>query len=143
MNQEVSLPQSSAPPPPPADIQDARVWTAIHAAQEKKALNLVVLDIGPLTSFADYFVLASGTSSRHVQAVVDEIEKKLREAGTRPRHIEGYGSGEWALLDYGDFIVHVFTPDARTFYDLERLWADAHRLVVPPDGAPSPATTQL
>ncbi|OYT71001.1 MAG: ribosome silencing factor [Chloracidobacterium sp. CP2_5A] len=114
-------------------IEDRRVWQAIHALQEKKSVAPVVLDIGQLTSFADYFIIATGTSSRHVQALADEVEKRLGALKTYPRHIEGYADGEWVLMDYGDFIVHVFTAERRDFYGLERLWSDAGKLVVRDD----------
>lgn len=114
--------------PAPAKLRDERVRTAVLAALEKKALAPTVLDTGALTSIADYFVILSGTSSRHVQSVSDEIEKKLREAGTRPRHVEGRGEGEWVLMDYGDFVVHIFTEENRRFYALERLWGDAPKI---------------
>jgi ribosome-associated protein len=115
-------------PATPSKLRDERVRTAVHAGLDKKALGPIVLDTGALTSIADYFIILSGTSSRHVQSVSDEIEKKLREGGTRPRHIEGRGEGEWVLMDYGDFLVHIFTEENRRFYALERLWGDAPRI---------------
>lgn len=120
----------------PPKVEDRRVWKAIHALQEKKSVAPVVLDISRLTSFADYFVIATGTSSRHVQALADEVEKQLGALKTYPRHIEGYADGEWVLMDYGDFIVHVFTAEQRDFYGLERLWSDAGKLVVHADEPP-------
>ncbi len=117
--------------PDALDLRDPRVAVAVAAAIEKKGLDVVILDIGEVASFADYFMLCSGTSTRHVQAIADEIEKKLGEGRCWPRHIEGYSGGEWVLFDFGDFIVHVFTQDARAFYDLERLWRDANRIAIP------------
>ncbi len=120
----------------PPKVEDRRVWKALYALQEKKSVAPVVLDISQLTSFADYFVIATGTSSRHVQALADEVEKQLGALQTYPRHIEGYADGEWVLMDYGDFIVHVFTAEQRDFYGLERLWSDAGKLVLHDDEPP-------
>ncbi|MFQ3582946.1 MAG: ribosome silencing factor [Chloracidobacterium sp.] len=121
----------------PPNVEDRRVWKTLHALQEKKGVAPIVLDISELTSFADYFVIATGTSSRHVQALADEVEKQLATLKVYPRHIEGYADGEWVLMDYGDVIVHVFTPEQREFYGLERLWSDAGKLVIRED-APLP-----
>lgn len=125
-------------PAPPAEraqpnVEDRRVWKALQALQEKKGVAPVVLDISQLTSFADYFIIATGNSSRHVQALADEVEKQLGALKAHPRHIEGYADGEWVLMDYGDFIVHVFTAEQRDFYGLERLWSDAGKLVIRDD----------
>jgi ribosome-associated protein len=114
----------------PPKIEDRRIWQALHALQEKKVVAPVVLDISRLTSIADYFIIATGTSSRHVQALADEVERQLGLLKTYPRHIEGYADGQWILMDYGDFIVHLFTPEQRDFYSLERLWSDAGKLVL-------------
>jgi ribosome-associated protein len=110
---------------------------AVRAAQDKKAEDIVVLNISTLCSFTDHFIICTGNSSRQVQAIADGVEERLRKHLLRPAHIEGYGQGEWVLLDYMDFVVHVFTPKAREFYDLERLWRGAKRLEIPPpkDGA--------
>jgi len=91
-----------------------------------------VLDLTSLGSITDYFILCHGRSSRQVQAIADRIEEKLKEAGTRPGHIEGYATGEWVLMDYVDFVVHVFSEERRNYYDLDRLWSDAPRLPVAP-----------
>ena len=115
------------------NVEDRRVWKALQALQEKKGVAPVVLDISQLTSFADYFIIATGNSSRHVQALADEVEKQLGALKAHPRHIEGYADGEWVLMDYGDFIVHVFTAEQRDFYGLERLWSDAGKLVIRDD----------
>jgi ribosome-associated protein len=104
--------------------------TAIKAVIEKKAEELVALDLREIASFTDYFLICSGTSTRQVQAIADEVVEKLKEQGARPLHVEGYSSGQWVLIDYGDMIVHVFEQRAREFYDLERLWRDAKRLEV-------------
>ena len=87
-----------------------------------------------MASFTDYFVIASGTNVRQVQAVADEVQEQLRkQLGVKPARVEGYNSAEWVLLDYGDFIFHVFEEKSRRFYDLERLWRDAARVPLPPD----------
>lgn len=91
---------------------------------EKKALELKIVKIEEISSLADYFVFATGTSNTHVNALADEVEMQLKKIGIMPDHIEGYRSNSWVLLDYGTVIVHVFTPDSREFYDLDRLWQD-------------------
>jgi ribosome-associated protein len=103
---------------------------ALKAADDKKAVDLLALDISGIASFASYFLLCSGESSRQIQAIADEIAKKMKENGIRPNHIEGYTPGEWVLLDYNDLVVHIFSRKARAYYDLERLWRDAKRLDV-------------
>ena len=123
----------AAAPGAPAEL-DERVRLALHAAGEKKAHDLVLLDLREVASFTDYFAIASGTNVRQVQAVADEVQEQLRKRlGVKPARVEGYNSAEWILLDYGDFIFHVFEEKARRFYDLERLWRDAARVPVPPD----------
>ncbi|MCI9576583.1 MAG: ribosome silencing factor [Clostridiales bacterium] len=91
---------------------------------EKKALELKIVKIEDISSLADYFVFATGTSNTHVNALADEVEVQLKKIGVTPDHIEGYRSNSWVLLDYGHVIIHVFTPDSREFYDLDRLWQD-------------------
>ena len=120
----------------PAEQLDERVRLALHAAGEKKAHDLVVLDLREVASFTDYFVIASGTNVRQVQAVADAVQEQLRKhLSVKPARVEGYNSAEWVLLDYGDFIFHVFEDKSRRFYDLERLWRDAARVPLPPDVA--------
>ena len=103
-----------------------RVRTAVSAALDKKALELDVLAVSELTSIADYFILCSAMSERQAQAIADSVVDKLRqEDGVKPLLVEGATPGRWILLDYGDFIFHVFTEDCRRFYGLERLWGDA------------------
>ncbi len=109
------------------------ITTALHAASDKKAGPLVVLDLNSVAGFTDYFVITSGTNQRQVQAIADEIVQRLKQAGERPARVEGYKTAEWVLLDYGDFIVHIFEDKARHFYDLERLWRDAARIELPPE----------
>ena len=99
---------------------------AVEAARSKKAQEIVVLDLREVTNFTDYFLICRGTSGRQVQAIADEIE--LRLGGLRPAHVEGYNHAEWVLLDYVDFVVHIFSERARSFYDLERLWRTARRM---------------
>lgn len=107
----------------------SQVATAIDAAESKKAENISILQMDKSAStFTDYMVIASGTNPRQVQAVADEIEFRLKQAGIYPNNIEGYNRAEWILLDYVDFVVHCFSEQARKFYDLERLWKSAKRL---------------
>jgi ribosome-associated protein len=113
-----------SPKPRPVD-DDLSI--AVQAASDKKATDIVVLDLREVTSFADYFLICSGTSTRQVQAIADEILDKLKQAGAHMLHREGYEVAEWVLLDYGDFIAHIFVQSARQFYNLERLWRDAKR----------------
>ncbi len=108
-----------------------QVTAAIQACLEKKAEELSILEMEKGSgAFTDYFVLCSGTNPRQVQAIADEVEMRLKNANVRPAHIEGYKQAEWVLLDYTDFVVHVFSEKARKFYDLERLWKTAKRLAV-------------
>ena len=100
----------------------------VDAALDKKAEDVAVLDLQERGSITDYFVVCHGRSSRQVQAISDRVEERLKEARLRPGHVEGYDAGEWILMDYGDFVVHIFTEEKRDFYDLERLWSDAPRL---------------
>jgi ribosome-associated protein len=113
------------------DKLDERIVAAIQAAAEKKAIDIVVLDLREIASFTDYFVITSGTNERQVQAISDEIYETLKKAGTTAARVEGYKTAEWILLDYGDFIVHVFEQKSRSFYDLERLWRESTRVALP------------
>ena len=110
------------------------VDAAIRAAQDKKAVDLNVLKLKDVSSFTDFFIICSGTSTRHTQAICDGIQEKLKGAGLLPTHVEGYSQAEWILLDYLNFVVHIFTDHARHFYDLERLWKTATRIPVPENG---------
>jgi len=106
-----------------------QVNSAIQACLDKKAEELTILEMEKGSgAFTDYFVLCSGTNPRQVQAIADEVELRLKGAGLRPTHVEGYNQAEWVLIDYVDFVVHVFSEKARRFYDLERLWKSARRL---------------
>lgn len=104
---------------------------AVRAAGDKKAFDVVVLDLREVAAFADYFVICSGQTPRQTRAIADHIEETLRKGRVRLAHIEGYDRGGWILLDYFDFIVHVFTEETRLFYALERLWGSARRLALP------------
>lgn len=113
---------------------DPSVQLAVRCAADKKASNITVLDLREIASFTEFFVIASGTNQRQVQAISDEVSEQLKkQLATRPSRVEGYASAEWILLDFGDFIVHVFDKDAREFYDLERLWRDAQKVELPSD----------
>ena len=106
-----------------------QVSAAIQACLEKKAEELSILEMEKGSgAFTDYFVLCSGTNPKQVQAIADEVELRLKAAGIRPNNVEGYNQAEWILIDYVDFVVHVFSEKARKFYDLERLWKSAKRL---------------
>ena len=106
-----------------------QVSAAITACQEKQAEAITVLEMEKGSgAFTDYFVVCSGSNPRQVQAISDEVETRLEKAGMRPNNIEGYRQAEWVLLDYVDFVVHVFSEKARKYYDLERLWKSAKRL---------------
>jgi len=97
----------------------------VRAAEEKQAKNIRVLDLRDITAFADYFVVCTGTNSRQIQAISDEIQSQLKKQDEHASSVEGYQNAEWILMDYGDFLVHIFSEKARDYYDLERLWRDA------------------
>ena len=114
--------------------KETQLSEAIEAALDKKAQDAVVLELGEICSFTDFFLICTGTSTRHNQSIAEHIEETLKKQGVRPLHIEGQIEGEWILLDYVDFVVHIFSARAREFYDLERLWRagkrrDAHELI--------------
>jgi ribosome-associated protein len=110
---------------------DERIVTALQAASDKKAHDMVVLDLRGVATFTDYFLITSGMNARQVQAIADEIVSRLKKQGTRAQRVEGYRTAEWVLVDYGDFIAQVFESKARQFYDLERLWREAARISIP------------
>lgn len=118
--------------PLPGEL-DERMLMALSAAAEKKAINSVVLDLREIASFTDYFVITSGSNERQVQAISDGIVDTLKKAGSAAARVEGYKTAEWILLDFGDFVVHVFDEKARAFYDLERLWRESRRVELPPE----------
>jgi ribosome-associated protein len=108
-----------------------QVAEAITACQDKKADEISVLEMEKNSgAFTDYFVVCSGTNPRQIQAISDEVEERLEKAGLHPTHVEGYSQAEWVLLDYVDFVVHVFSEKARKYYDLERLWKSAKKMGV-------------
>src|SRR5512133_4394487 len=115
-----------------------QIRQAAHAAQDKKALDLTVLDLRELSSFTDFCVVCTGQNARQVKAIADAVEGALLKGRTRPAHIEGYDRAEWVLLDYFDFIVHIFTPATREFYALDRLWGSAERITVSEPGPRQP-----
>jgi len=116
----------------PFDELDPELQLAIRSADEKKAVDMLALDLREIASFTEFFFIASGTNQRQVQAIADEINEQLKkQLRRRPVRVEGYGTAEWVLLDYGDFVIHLFNKDAREFYDLERLWRDSRRVELP------------
>lgn len=119
------------------------VRKAAEAAAEKKAADVVALKVADLLVVTDYFLLATGSSDRQVSVIADQVEEVMREAGVKPVGREGERENTWVLLDFGDFVVHVFQPQEREFYRLEKLWSDAPRLELPPEVAnpsrPAPA----
>lgn len=108
-----------------------QIELAVRAAEDKKAVDMIVLDLRKAAGFTDYFVICSGTNPRQIRAIADATTEALAEDGAKPAHIEGYERSEWILLDYFDFIVHIFMPATREFYGLEKLWGDAERIEVP------------
>ncbi len=120
-----------------SDISWQRALACAKYALERKAYDLVVLEVGALTSVADYFLLCTGRSDTQVQAIAQRIEEGLRAEGARPLSVEGYRNAHWVVLDYGDVLVHVFYEPVRAFYDLERLWSRA-----PHPALPEPYRTQ-
>ena len=107
----------------------AQIERAILAAEDKKAIELVVLDLRKASGFTDFFLICSGSNPRQIRAIADAIMEALAAQGVKPAHIEGYDRSEWILLDYFDFIVHIFAPEKRLFYGLERLWGSAERVI--------------
>ncbi|HHW92240.1 MAG TPA: ribosome silencing factor [Firmicutes bacterium] len=108
----------------------AKALLAARAAGEKKAKDVIILDIQHLSPFCDYFVIASGSSGIQVKAIAEVVEGRLSEAGFSLDHREGQNDSGWILLDYGDVVIHVFIEEKRVFYDLERLWGDAKRVEI-------------
>ena len=112
-------------------------YTAANAASDKLASDIVLIDVSDRLAITDIFVIATGNNERQVEAIVDEVEEKLRQAGTKPLRREGRRDGRWVLLDYADIVVHVQHAEERVFYALERLWKDCPFLPFTPDGAPA------
>lgn len=115
---------------PKATRIPSQVQAAITAAEDKKATDIAVLDLRKAAGFTDFFVICSGTNSRQIRAIADSVIETLGAQGVKPSHVEGYDRSEWVLLDYFDFIVHVFANETRLFYALERLWGSAERMDV-------------
>jgi ribosome-associated protein len=116
----------------------AAILAVVDAMRDKKADDVVALDLRKADAFTDFFLVATGQNRRQVQAIADGVEAALKAKKLRPLHVEGYEHGDWVLLDYFDFVVHVFSPSARGFYGLERLWGNAEILSLP-EPAPAPA----
>lgn len=110
---------------------------ALDAALDKKATEVTVLDLRKADAFTDFFVVCTGSNPRQVNAIADAVEHTLKQKGRRPSHVEGSERAEWVLLDYFDFIVHVFSPTARAFYGLERLWGNAKRIEIADEPTPA------
>ena len=118
---------------PHAASTEAPWLIAVRAAESKKATEIRVLDLTGITSFTDYFVICTGSNPKQIQAIADEVGLRLKERGELPHSMEGYNQAEWILADYGDYLVHVFSEKARTYYDLERLWKNAKDIAIPPE----------
>ena len=124
--------QADAAPPTEHEPPPVSAWfTAVRAAESKKAADIKVLDLREVTSFTDHFIICTGANPRQIQAISDEIVLRMKQEGEYALSTEGYDSAEWILLDYGDCIVHVFSEKAREYYDLERLWRHARTVEVP------------
>lgn len=106
------------------------VEIAYKALDDKQGVDIKVLDISEVTIMADYFIIANGNNPNHVKALIDNTEEQLDKAGYSPKHVEGYNSASWILLDYGDVIIHIFGKDDRIFYDLERIWSDSKKIEI-------------
>ena len=117
---------------PQTQVETPSWLVAVRAAESKKATDIKVLDLTGVTSFADYFVICTGANQRQVQAISDEVGLQLKhQAGELPNSVEGYSQAEWVLADYGDLLVHVFSPKSREYYGLERLWRNARAVEIP------------
>jgi len=140
MKRPLADPTPASPASHPSEIDTAAsVREVVAAALDKKAEDLKVLEVGEVTHFTDYFLFCSGQNTRQVQAIADAVEERLRAQKVRPSSVEGYQTGQWVLMDYGDFVLHVFLHERRRFYGLERLWGDAPDLTADfvPHGAQS------
>jgi len=114
------------------DRQRSTLGAAVEAARDKKAMDILVLQLSGAAAFTDHFLICSGANNRQNQTISDEISRRLKQQGLLPAHIEGYNHAEWILMDYTDFVVHIFSEQARAFYNLERLWRTTRRV---PDGS--------
>jgi ribosome-associated protein len=114
--------------------------TAVRAAESKKASDIRVLDLREVTTFADFFVICSGSNPKQIQAIVEEVGQQLAQRGEYPVSVEGFENADWILADYGDYVIHVFSPKARDFYELERLWRHAKVVAIPEDASAQSAS---
>ncbi len=119
--------------------QEPSIARIVEVLQDKKALAITLLDLRDITDTCDYFLLCTGTSEQHIRSLTDEVRDQLAEIGEKPWHIEGVDTRRWVLIDYVDFVVHIFREEVRDFYGLERLWGDAARTDFPDGGAPEEA----
>ena len=126
----MKTPQKRARKRPAKKGMPAEMTAGLAAALDKKAEHVLVLDLTKASAFTDFFVICTGTNKRHVQAIADAVQDAIARRGAKPALVEGYEHGEWVLIDYFDFIVHIFLPATRDFYSLERLWGDAERVDV-------------
>jgi ribosome-associated protein len=130
--QEHQLIHADLKTPPEIQTETPTWLIAVRAAESKKATDIKILDLTGVTSFADYFVICTGNNAKQIQAISDEIGIQIkRQAHELPKSVEGYNQAEWILADYGDLLVHIFSPKAREYYDLERLWRSAKSVPVP------------
>ena len=124
--------QRTSPTQPLASNPSTPAWlTAVRAAESKKATDIQVLDLRSVTSFADFFVIATGSNPKQIQAISEEIGLQLEQRGEHPLSVEGFQNAEWVLADYGDFLIHVFSAKARAYYELDRLWRHAKVIAIP------------
>ncbi len=120
--------------------QEIPGWlAAVRAAEDKQAVDIKVLDLNGVTSFTDHFVICTGNNPKQCQAIADEVGLKLKSMGDLPNSVEGYETAEWILADYGDFLVHVFSPKAREYYSLDRLWRAAKEVAIPAEEPVAPS----
>jgi ribosome-associated protein len=132
--EEYCLTKSDRKPTPEIQIDTPTWLIAARAAEAKQATDIKVLDLTGITSFADYFVICTGSNSKQIQAISDEVGIQLKQqARELPNGLEGYNQSEWILADYGDLLVHIFSPKAREYYDLERLWRGGKNVEIPPE----------
>jgi ribosome-associated protein len=132
MAKSESRPTSERRPKKPVTPRlPAEIRLVVAAALDKKAVDVVALDLRRASAFTDFFIICTGGNLRQVKAIADGIDETLRAKGLKPALIEGYSRGDWVLIDYFDFIVHIFSPQTREFYSLERLWGDAKRIEIP------------
>ena len=134
LGQEYCLPNSDLNATAETQVDTPTWLIAVRAAEAKQATDIKVLDLTGITSFADYFVICTGSNSKQIQAISDEVGIQLKQkARELPSSLEGYNQSEWILADYGDLLVHVFSPKAREYYDLERLWRSGKSVEIPPE----------